>query len=189
MSVSSSPLPESSEDPPPVPLAVLDFEASCLPCPGSYPIEVAVAYVDSGDTRSWLIRPEPAWLEGGKWDPAAERLHGISPAMLEADGRPADEVRRGLRAAVEGHSVLTDGASGDSYWLSVLFDGDPPVRIEPLRDFLVLAAGDGPAAKIVVDGAVELARTRFPTIHRAEPDARRGAEAIRIICGLDIGGS
>jgi hypothetical protein len=37
-------------------IAVLDVEASSL-MPGSYPIEVALAYVADGTVKSWLIRP------------------------------------------------------------------------------------------------------------------------------------
>jgi hypothetical protein len=38
------------------PTAVIDFEASSFPMPGSFPIEVAVAFVETGASRGWDAR-------------------------------------------------------------------------------------------------------------------------------------
>ena len=59
-------------------VAILDFEASCLPEPGSYPLEVGVCICATGETASWMIRPTAGWLETGVWDTDAEAIHGIT---------------------------------------------------------------------------------------------------------------
>jgi DNA polymerase-3 subunit epsilon len=51
------------------PLVVLDVEASGLP-PGTFPIEIGITYIETGRTRSWLIRPDPQW-RSWPWDLAA----------------------------------------------------------------------------------------------------------------------
>jgi hypothetical protein len=48
-------------------LLCLDFEASGRG-PRGYPIEVAIADVATGETRTWLIAPTPAWLDSGAWE-------------------------------------------------------------------------------------------------------------------------
>ncbi|MET0379714.1 MAG: hypothetical protein ABW049_12050, partial [Spongiibacteraceae bacterium] len=57
--------------------AILDFEASGLGG-GTYPIEVGYVLGD-GRSACYLIRPEPDW-QG--WSADAEKLHGISRALL-----------------------------------------------------------------------------------------------------------
>ena len=81
-------------------LVVVSFEASALPMRISYPIEVGVAFVRSGETRSWLIRPADQWLADGHWDPESETIHGISRDMLLDQGQPIDQVRTELAEAM-----------------------------------------------------------------------------------------
>jgi hypothetical protein len=165
----------------------LDFEASSLPGPGSFPIEVAVAFVDSGDVRSWLIRPEPRWNSDGRWDSSAQRHHGIDRARLSDEGRPVVEVVRQLTDAVQGRTVVSDYPPADSFWLEALYASagqKPPFRIGGLAQLLEkLTAASGKQGYGQIDEAVNLARKRFPLEHRAGPDARRVAEIIRIVAG------
>jgi hypothetical protein len=167
------------------PIAALDFEASSLPGPGSYPIEVGIAFAADGATRSWLIRPELGWAAVGIWDPAAERLHGLTRDTLKRDGQPVEEVTVELAAAVAGHAVVSDAATADGYWLQMLYAATgrkPPFRIAPLAPLLKdIIAATGDAAAGDIERAAALALQRFPERHRAGPDARRLAEIIRIL--------
>jgi len=88
-------------------IAVIDFEASCLPDAGmSFPIEVALAEVD-GPSRVWLIKPHPRWRYWD-WTEEAERLHGLSLDTIERDGMPVEDVLEELARAAEGCSVFAD---------------------------------------------------------------------------------
>jgi DNA polymerase III epsilon subunit-like protein len=168
-------------------IVAIDFEASSLP-PGSFPIEVAVAYVSTEETRSWLIRPTHTWDAIGVWDPSSERLHGISRATVRRDGRPVKSVTVELAAAVADHIVVTDSVPADGYWLKVLFAAvgrRPPFQLEPYV-FIIesLSRVKGSALSNKLRSAVDIARHRFPLSHRASPDARRLAEIVRIALGI-----
>jgi hypothetical protein len=171
------------EAPPPRPIAVIDFEASRLPGAGSYPIEVGIAFPDAPEaTLSWLIQPTTRWETLGVWDGAAARLHGISQAQLRADRTPVEQVAAELAAAAEGHSVLSDMVADDNYWLRVLYaeiGSAPPFRLEGVRALLQEMLGRDADARI--EEAENLARDRFPSLHRAGPDARRVAEIVRML--------
>ena len=167
-------------------LVVIDFEASSLPMPGSYPIEVAVAYVDSGATKSWLIRPIQGWLDRGIWDPRSEKLHGLSRERLLAEGRPIEDVQIELAETMEGLRALSDAVTADSYWLHVLYwFSEPPFDLERVADIIRPATRlTGVAARERFLAAEAEARRRYPREHRAEPDARRSVEVLRILMGL-----
>lgn len=164
-------------------VAVIDFEASCLPAFGaSYPIEVALVAVDGQVLVSALIKPHARW-ENMAWDPAAEALHGISRAWLEAEGRPAFEVLMDLNLAAEGYRVVSDSGL-DEVWLQRLFmaTGVPAAfDIGPIGELLT---DPGPIAS-----AAECAYFRFPQMHRATPDAQRLAETLRLAAGGEVGGN
>lgn len=165
---------------------VLDIEASAYALPGSYPLEVAVAYVASGESKSWLIRPTESWLSRGYWDPASEAVHGISRELLLADGRPVEQVQAELTEAVQGYRVLSDATSADGYWLDVLYElAEPPFALERIADYIRPATGlTGIAARERFVVAEAEARRRVPRRHRAEPDAKRWAEVLRILMRL-----
>ena len=166
-------------------LAAIDFEASGLPGPGhkTFPVEVGLSCVASGDTRSWLIRPTDERLTWG-WDTAAEALHGIGLDEALSRGRPVDEVLRELTAMARPLRVVSDSGL-DDIWLGVLASGarrSVPFEIQlvdPVLEDLAVTPADADAAQAV-------AETRFPRAHRAGPDARKLAEVIRIRGGYDL---
>jgi DNA polymerase III epsilon subunit-like protein len=168
-----------------LPIVVLDFEASAMPSRSSYPIEVGIAFVLSGESRSWLIRPTEQWLQTGQWDPESEKIHRLTKEVLLAEGQPVDRVRSELTEAVAGHRVLSDALMADALWLRSLYGGTPAFRLGSVGAVLEAltaplgSGGRGPLAK-----AVKLASRRFPQAHRAGPDARRLAEVIRILMRL-----
>ena len=96
-------------------LVFLDFEASSLG-KRSYPIEVAWIFED-GEREAHLIRPAPGWSD---WDEAAEAMHHIARATLEAQGTPHDEVARRMIDRLSGHDLLASAPSWDGKWLSAL---------------------------------------------------------------------
>ena len=88
-------------------LAAVDFEASCLPSYGrGFPLEVGLSCVGTGETKSWLIRPDGAWL-GWDWDPAAEAIHGISlkplPVFVHIDASGATVFRTSTGVPIRKH--------------------------------------------------------------------------------------
>jgi hypothetical protein len=165
-------------------VAVIDFEASCLPAFGrSYPIEAALVCVSGEVLVSALIRPHENWADMA-WDPSAERLHGITRERLEAEGRPAFEVMMDLNHAAEGRRIVSDSGL-DEVWLQRLFmaTGVPAAfDIEPIGELLEshIARAGGPDP---IASAAECAYFRFPVMHRATPDAQRLAETVRIVQG------
>ena len=96
-------------------IVFLDFEASGLG-KGGFPIEVGWVFED-GRTEEHLIRPAPGWEE---WDPAAERIHGLSRERLAREGEPHDEVARRMVAVLSDHALYASAPSWDGQWLSRL---------------------------------------------------------------------
>jgi hypothetical protein len=164
-------------------LAVIDFEASCLPSFGrSFPLEVGLSRVGTGETASWLIKPIDAWLDWD-WDPAAERIHGITLADALERGRPPLDVLRELAAMARSSRVVSDSGL-DALWLGVLADGarrGVPFEVHGADPVLEALA----ANRAAIDDAAALAGARFPHLHRAGPDARHLAEVIRVLAGYD----
>jgi hypothetical protein len=96
-------------------LVFLDFEASSLGKRG-YPIEVAWVFED-GREEAHLIKPAPGWQD---WEPAAEAIHGIARATLEAEGTAHDIVAGRMVDVLTGHDLLASAPSWDGKWLSIL---------------------------------------------------------------------
>jgi len=96
---------------------ILDLEASGFGAE-SYPIEVGLA-LETGATACYLIRPHPDWRH---WDPASERLHGLTRDQLVKFGRPVREVAQSLNRLLEAQTVYSDAWSYDHGWISRLFD-------------------------------------------------------------------
>lgn len=151
-----------------IPLLTIDFEASCLPRDGrSFPIEVGVADL-SGWSRSWLIRPAPAW-DGWGWTSEAQALHGLSCSTLFREGRPAAEIMAELNDTVNGRRVVADHHL-DRVWLDTLSAAAGIAssfhvgHISELLDVWCPAAAD-------IRLAVATANRRTPCRHRAAADA------------------
>lgn len=96
-------------------IAFLDFEASSLGENG-YPIEVAWVLA-SGEEESYLIRPDPSWID---WDPTAEAIHRISRDRLEAEGTSVPAVAQRMMSVLAGRSLYVTAPSWDGKWLSRL---------------------------------------------------------------------
>ena len=159
--------------------AFLDFEASSL-SKDSYPIEIAWVF-QNGRSEHHLIRPAPAWDD---WDDKAEAIHGISRAMLGAEGKPHYDVARRAVEALSGHELFASAPSWDGKWLSVLLRGaglsrhalrlrdtDEALReaaAEILRPVLPPARLDVEVHNIVARASAT--KTAQPE-HRALPDA------------------
>lgn len=162
----------------------IDFEASCLPSVDaeSYPIEVGIAFVTGGASRSWLIRPIDEWRRVGFWDPAAERLHGLTIDRLERDGVDVAVVRQELADAVGGCTIVSDYPPADAKWAAILYGGQAPFPIESHEAVLYQRAGlPAIAFRDALRDAEEGALRRVSQRHRAEPDARRLAEICRLM--------
>ena len=166
------------------PLVCIDFEASCLPTEEteSYPIEVGIAFVPSGSSRSWLIRPMDDWLRVGFWDPAAERLHGLNLERLRRDGLDVAGVRQELADTVRGFTVVSDYPLADAKWAGMLYGGQAPFPIENYEAVLYQRVGLPPLAfRDAIRDAEEGALRRVRELHRAGPDACRLAEICRLM--------
>lgn len=102
----------------------LDIEASGLHF-DSYPIEIAL--LQDGRMRSWLIRPEAKWTH---WCEQAQAMHGLSRAMLTAQGLPAKTVAAQLNEFLaDGNGlVYSDACAWDEDWINTLFHAAGEVR-------------------------------------------------------------
>lgn len=159
--------------------AFLDFEASSL-ADESYPIEVGWAWED-GRTETHLIRPAPDWTD---WDPAAERIHGISRDMLSTEGEPHDVVAHRVLEALGEDQAFASAPSWDGKWLSVLLRsaGLPrhAMRLHDTDDACLDVVSEVLGASTSADDIAVLAphfaeqarrALRGPPVHRALPDA------------------
>jgi hypothetical protein len=97
---------------------VIDIEASALI--DGYPIAIGVARTN-GELLYALVRPEPEWLEYGRWDPNAEHLHRISLDRLKAEGRPAREIVDEINDSFSDW-LHSDAPGHDLRWLKELRD-------------------------------------------------------------------
>jgi len=144
---------------------VLDIEASGFGR-GSYPIEIGFVLPD-GTAYCSLIVPDADWTH---WDGDAERVHGISRALLQRHGRSVPEVAHELNHRLEGRTVYCDNWAHDYAWLARLFesaDAVPTFRLRHLRELMSEHGAEGfDAARRVVERNLQLRR------HRASSDAR-----------------
>jgi len=168
-------------------IAAIDFEASCLPGYGrSFPIEVALCRVGGDVLFSAIIKPHADWADWD-WDPAAERMHGVSRARLAAEGMPCLEVMMGLNEAVGALQAMSDSTL-DQTWLETLAIAagvSPAFEVLAVSEILA-GFGIGPGDEGLLARASERAFGKFPQIHRAGPDALRLAETIRLVA-IDAG--
>jgi len=95
---------------------IIDVEASGFGSE-SYPIEIGVALND-GQRFCTLVLPAPEWTH---WDKKAEKIHKVSRDMLEANGKPVNEVADQLNETLAGMILYSDGWVVDKPWLTTLF--------------------------------------------------------------------
>lgn len=162
-------------------LVFLDFEASSLN-DDSYPIEVGWIF-ENGAEEAHLIRPAAAWTD---WDPAAEAIHGVARATLEAEGEPHGSVARRMLDTLTGHELFASSPSWDGKWLSVLLRAAGlPRHALRLRDSETafaeaarstldprLTAEQAEAAGLLIVAQAVRERAERPVAHRALADAR-----------------
>lgn len=113
---------------------IIDIEASGFGR-GSYPIEIGY-YMPDGQSFCTLIRPDANWQH---WDEGAERVHGISRALLASQGKPLAEVCQALNRSLRGQRIYCDAWASDYVWLSTLYEAAdlvPSYELKDLRDLL-----------------------------------------------------
>jgi hypothetical protein len=166
-------------------IAFVDCEASSLGSL-SYPIEIGWCLADTGttDNGSCLIVPAPSWTD---WDFEAERVHGISRRMLQAEGVSVSQAAELLSSSIRARTLYAD-SSHDVKWIHRLFDvaglQPPAIRaFDRLLDQVVRpepnVAGDTLSRDLaraelqgkLIDAAYAYADRVAPKIHRAGPDA------------------
>jgi hypothetical protein len=179
--------------------ATIDLEASGLG-PSSFPIELGIALpgraadgVWEVTLRSWLLRPEPRWLDRpDAWDPVAEEIHGLSLPRLLDEGLPLRQVVEEIDAHLAGCTVNADtGRHGsDAGWLTEVADAlgeawwPPRWRLhrksgpDLLLEALAAAQLDARLAFVPI-----LMRAPQPT-HAAAEDAHRWAYAVGLAADL-----
>lgn len=167
------------------PPAFLDFEASSL-ASASYPIEVAWSLPDpDGVIETHLISPASMerWTD---WSPKAERLHGITQALLRAEGKTPTWICQRLNATLAGRTVYTDDPDYDREWLMELFSASwglkPSFSLAAVDDLLLrrlrldlnqeldLACSETVDVKQTLAAIKMQARQRLPQQHRAHWD-------------------
>jgi hypothetical protein len=159
-------------------LAIIDFEASCLPDYGeSFPIEVALVPV-GGQPRSWLIKPSPRWRYWD-WSEEAEKLHGISRDLLADKGLPVRQVLDELGEAARGCRVYAD-SDLDAYWLDILAQAcNRPAPFPVL--YLGELFQEMKTTPHAIERAEAIALKRLPQLHIACKDARRLAITVELL--------
>jgi hypothetical protein len=167
-------------------MAFIDLEASGL-VTGGYPIEVAIAFVPSGDIRDWLIRPSDRWLSDEyAWSPESAQVHGITRQELIEQGLPVEQVAREVVAAAAGSMLFTDNVACDQRWLDILVieSAVPDLAAPRLHDIdVMLASIAGGHAFVVAEEQVEQEwrKLGLPR-HRAAWDVRRHLEVYHRCC-------
>lgn len=178
---------------------IIDFEASGLH-PDSWPTELAWGDPVTGTIESRLIRPVPDWTH---WDPAAEKLTGLTRAHLDQSGKEPASVLADFVAAAEGRILVTDAPRFDAFWLQRLIDGAgiaARFTMAHAEEFFYAAARDAipdPAQpdrdamridrqrEVLISAAKERAREISPPTHRAGADVAHHLATLRLILGQD----
>ena len=162
--------------------AFVDLEASSLGS-GSFPTEIGWATIQEGKIRSGasLITPAAKWLRSSTaWNPASQRLTGITKEMLDRQGSPPREAMRRFLAAVRERLVLSDEPDFDAFWLGQLAEAADvdPIKLADAKSTIIEVARNG---QTFGDIAKE-----FPVRHRAEADARRLALIYVRAAGIEV---
>lgn len=159
-------------------LVFIDIEASSLR--KGFPVEVAWCAANLERAATYLIRPEPGWLDQYDWSAEAESMHGITRDLLEAQGLGAAEVAERLAEDLDGADVGSNNPAFDGGWLTVLYGGDPPFGLREIRPAGVasLSSDIDLRAHRALDDAVALAmafkafETDHHRLHADQAEAR-----------------
>ncbi len=164
-------------------IAFVDCEASSLGS-GSFITEIGWAVVQPAERRvhtgACLIRPLSRWLRvSNGWDPASEKLTGISRELLERDGiSPFDAATCFLSDAGD-RLLFSDDPAFDQFWLDQLFEAaDVDLAGRMLGDakkLIAEAAAIHRDPKGALAEAEKAASLQVTTRHRAQADAKRTA--------------
>lgn len=165
---------------------IVDVEASALD--NGFPIEIAVADIERGLVRAWLIKPATQWRDR-EWSLASERIHGLSRNVLETHGLDVDIVAREIAAFADGRGLMSDNWSFDGHWLAQIFDAAgvaksmPRMRAKNLGEIageLCARFGRSRADIEAVDRMRKAAAD-----HSAAGDAAAWAAAIEIVASVE----
>jgi len=144
-------------------MAIIDFEASCLPEDHfSYPIQVSLTTLE-GPSRSWLIKPSAKW-QFWDWCDEAEALHGISREQLRREGLPVGQVLAELAAQAAGYTVYAR-SDLDAYWLETLAEAanrPVPFPIRYLGDLFAQGGIERQNLLIALETARMAGHYRYP---------------------------
>lgn len=165
-----------------VAIGFIDLEASGLGAK-SWPIEVGWAF-PSSSALAMLIYPYKDWpIE--EWDPAAERLHGVTYKRLQKKGHPIIEVCNTLNKVFTGKKVYSDAPDWDGFWLYRLFSAAGIRQEFSLYDYGELI---GSLFEGDVQSLIEKASKNFPHSHRARDDVLHLKEVYRLAVEATQGG-
>lgn len=171
----------------------MDFEASGLGADG-YPIQVAWSGSHGAVDECWFIAPPAAggWALDEGWDPAAERVHGISAAAVREHGKPADWIAARMNVQLAGQVVYVDGGACDLVWCRQLFAAAGVVQEFTIGDYWDLLLRTVPPSRTrqpgwyhaLQDAAWRRVRTRHDgRRHHADSDVRYLIELYRLALG------
>jgi hypothetical protein len=149
--------------------AALDFEASSL-TPQSWPIEIGLSWLDSGDVQTWssLVRPAADW-SFSEWSTQSAAVHGIAFEEL-LDAPTVSTVVYNLLSLLEGKTPVSDAPEFDALWLSRLLRANGHITVPKIEDYhhISFAQFSGFALDMLYES---LERHSAP--HRAGPDSAR----------------
>jgi DNA polymerase-3 subunit epsilon len=161
----------------------LDIEASSLSS-ASFPVEIGWVVDDEVESGSFLIKLHGTWNFDNGWSAQSAAIHGITPAMLAAEGLAVDKACTHLDEVTHGRLVVSDAPQLDDWWLSRLYAAAGRERtwavggVERLYGGLVQEAGLDPTRATRLLTRIEQI---YPHPHRAGPDALRLAKAARAL--------
>ena len=124
------------------------------------------------DSRLVLV---DAWMDDYlKWDPAAERITGISRNLLKEQGRPAVEVAAWLNDRLAGLTTYSDARHFDRRWIDQVFKaGKTKRRFEVFQMEQLIERWDVDTEAFFVNS-----RKEHDTLHGIDKPHRAAADAI-----------
>lgn len=169
-------------------IVTIDFEASCLPGEGSYPIEIGLAKRDQTSYSS-LIKPTVEWLTWGHWSKESEKVHGISLEQLKSEGKPVEIVVLEAEEFIAGRQLVSDHERCENEWMAELYRAAGRQFGFVIDDFQGLFVnrdayrlyGEIISFLDLEGDCVEGAKRAYPHSHRARNDAQRNMHFLTAI--------